>query len=46
MSHTGGFTYSPPIGSGPIAQAYLRAGIEGDTTLDESIPKLTDIPLD
>ena len=46
MSHTGGFTYFPPIGNGPIAQAYLRAGIAGDATLAESIPRLRDIPLD
>ena len=46
MSHTGGFTYFPPIGNGPIAQAYVEAGIGGDATLAESIPKLKDIPLD
>ena len=46
MSHTGGFTYFPPIGNGPIAQAYVEAGIGGDATLAESIPTLRDIPLD
>ena len=46
MSHTGGFTYFPPIGNGPIAQAYVGAGIGGDATLAESIPKLRGIPLD
>ena len=45
MSHTGGFTYFPPIGNGPIAQAYVGAGIGGAATLAESIPKLRDIPL-
>ena len=46
MSHTGGFTYFPPIGNGPIAQAYVEAGIGGDATLAESVPELRDIPLD
>ena len=46
MSHTGGFTYFPPIGRGPIAQAYVEAGIGGDATLAESMPRLKDIPLD
>ena len=46
MSHTGGFTYFPPLGRGPIAQAYAEAGIGGDATLAESMPRLKDIPLD
>ena len=46
MSHTGGFTYFPPIGRGPIAQAYVEAGIGRDATLAESMPRLKDIPLD
>ena len=46
MSHTGGFTYFPPIGNGPIAEAYVEAGIGGDATLAESMPELKDIPLD
>ena len=46
MSHTGGFTYFPPIGRGPIAQAYVEAGIGEDATLAESMPRLKDIPLD
>ena len=46
MSHTGGFTYFPPIGNGPIAEAYVEAGIGGDATLAESIPELRNIPLD
>ena len=46
MSHTGGFTYFPPIGRGPIAKAYVEAGIGGDATLAESMPRLKDIPLD
>ena len=46
MSHTGGFTYFPPIGNGPIAEAYVEAGIGGNATLAESMPELKDIPLD
>ncbi|GIS51128.1 MAG: hypothetical protein Ct9H90mP25_5620 [Gammaproteobacteria bacterium] len=33
-----GFTYFPPIGNGPIAEAYVEAGIGGDATLAESMP--------
>ena len=46
MSHTGGFTYFPPIGNGPIAEAYVEAGIGGNAALAESMPELKDIPLD
>ena len=46
MSHTGGFTYFPPIGNGPIAEAYVEAGIGGDATLAQSMPELRNIPLD
>jgi CubicO group peptidase (beta-lactamase class C family) len=47
MSHTGGFTYFPPLGNGPIAEAYVEAGIHGtsEKTLAQSMPKLNSIPL-
>lgn len=47
MSHTGGFEYFPPLGNGPIPQAYVRAGISGasDKTLSQSMPMLKGIPL-
>ena len=47
MSHTGGFLYIPPLSEGPIAQAYISAGIMdlAGHTLSESIPALKDIPL-
>lgn len=48
VSHTGGLLYTPPLSSGPIANAYLAAGINDlpNYTLAESIPALKDIPLD
>ena len=47
MSHTGGLTYTPPLGQGPVAMAYAKAGIMNLTgaTLAESMPALKDIPL-
>jgi len=47
MSHTGGLIYTPPLGNGPIANAYAEAGIMNlpNYTLAESIPALADIPL-
>ena len=46
VSHTGGLMYVPPLSSGPVASAYIKAGILGrDTTLAQQIPKLGDIPL-
>lgn len=47
MSHTGGLVYTPPLSQGPIANAYAAAGIMNlpNYTLEESIPKLGDIPL-
>jgi|TARA_B100001094_G_scaffold278216_1_gene287512 CubicO group peptidase (beta-lactamase class C family) len=46
MSHTGGLLYFPPLGNGAIAEAYVEAGIGGNATLADSIPQLSDIPLD
>ena len=47
MSHTGGLLYTPPLGNGPVANAYFAAGINDlpNYTLAESIPALGDIPL-
>ena len=45
MSHTGGLTYFPPLGSGSIAEAYVESGVGEETTLAESIPNLANIPL-
>jgi len=47
MSHTGGLVYTPPLSQGPIANAYVEAGIMNlpNVTLAESIPKLGGIPL-
>ena len=45
MSHTGGLTYFPPLGSGSIAEAYVESGIGEEATLAESIPNLANIPL-
>ncbi len=45
MSHTGGLTYFPPLGSGSIADAYVESGIGAEATLAESIPNLANIPL-
>ena len=47
MSHTGGLLYTPPLSQGPIAIAYVKAGIMNmpNYTLAESIPALADIPL-
>lgn len=46
VSHTGGLMYVPPLSSGPVAEAYIKAGILGrETPLAEQIPRLGDIPL-
>jgi CubicO group peptidase (beta-lactamase class C family) len=47
MSHTGGLVYTPPLSQGPIAKAYVEAGIMNlpNYTMAESIPKLGGIPL-
>ena len=47
MSHTGGLLYSPPLSSGPIAEAYAKAGIRDkhNYTMAQTIPALGGIPL-
>lgn len=46
VSHTGGLMYTPPLSSGPVPNAYIKAGIlNNDIALADQIPKLGDIPL-
>ncbi len=46
VSHTGGLMYVPPLSSGPVPNAYLKAGIlSRDVALADQIPKLGEIPL-
>ena len=46
MSHTGGLMYVPPLSAGPVAEAYIAAGIlSRDLALAEQIPRLGSIPL-
>ncbi|PCH58997.1 MAG: serine hydrolase [SAR86 cluster bacterium] len=46
VSHTGGLAYTPPLSSGPIADAYVAAHIlDRDVSLKDMIPALGDIPL-
>jgi len=46
MSHTGGLVYTPGLSSGPIADAYAKAGIlDRDIALRDMMPKLAEIPL-
>lgn len=46
MSHTGGLMYVPPLSQGPVADAYLKAGVLNPTVpMATMMPKLADIPL-
>jgi len=46
VSHTGGLMYVPPLSSGPVADAYTKAGIlDRNIALADQIPRLGDIPL-
>ncbi|MFM1895324.1 MAG: hypothetical protein RLZZ385_398 [Pseudomonadota bacterium] len=46
MSHTGGLMYAPPLGQGPVATAYAKAGIlNPNIPLKEQITALGKIPL-
>jgi CubicO group peptidase (beta-lactamase class C family) len=46
MRHTAGFVYPPPIGGGPIADAYRDADIANrDETLAQMVTKLSKLPL-
>jgi CubicO group peptidase (beta-lactamase class C family) len=46
LRHTAGLVYGPPIGTGPVAQAYQEAKVsDRETTLAEMVTKLSKIPL-
>jgi CubicO group peptidase (beta-lactamase class C family) len=46
MRHTAGFVYAPPIGAGPIANAYRDADVANrDETLAQMVTKLSKLPL-
>ena len=46
MRHTAGFVYAPPIGAGPIANAYRDADVANrDETLAQTVTKLSKLPL-
>ncbi len=46
MSHTGGLAYAPPLGRGPITEAYGKVNmLDRDSTLKEMVGKLSKIPL-
>ena len=47
MSHTGGLMYTPPLSQGPVAMAYVKAGIlNRDIPLKDMMASLGKIPLD
>jgi CubicO group peptidase (beta-lactamase class C family) len=46
MRHTAGLVYAPPIGDGPVPNAYREAGVANrDETLAQMITKLSKLPL-
>src|ERR1700757_1372340 len=46
MRHTAGLVYTPPIGDGPVANAYRDADIANrDETLAQMVTKLSKLPL-
>jgi CubicO group peptidase (beta-lactamase class C family) len=46
MRHTSGLVYTPPIGDGPVANAYRDADIANrDETLAQMVTKLSKLPL-
>ena len=46
MRHTAGLVYTPPIGDGPVANAYRDADIANrDETLAQTVTKLSKLPL-
>lgn len=46
MSHTGGLVYTPPLSQGPVANAYVQAGIlNPNIPLQQQIEALGKIPL-
>ncbi|MEA2884423.1 MAG: hypothetical protein QOH32_3679 [Bradyrhizobium sp.] len=46
LRHTSGLVYGPPIGNGPVAEAYREANVlNRNATLAEMITKLSSLPL-
>ena len=46
LRHTSGLVYPPPLGIGPVADAYQAANVlDRDTTLAEMVTKLSKLPL-
>ncbi|HVO95105.1 MAG TPA: serine hydrolase domain-containing protein [Terriglobales bacterium] len=46
LRHTAGLVYPPPLGSGPIAEAYRDANVlDRNSTLAEMVTKISKIPL-
>jgi len=46
LRHTAGLVYPPPIGNGPVAEAYRDANVlDRNTTLAEMVTKLSGLPL-
>lgn len=46
LRHTAGLVYPPPLGNGPIADAYRDANVfDRNTTLAEMVTKISKIPL-
>jgi CubicO group peptidase (beta-lactamase class C family) len=46
LRHTAGLVYPPPIGNGPVADAYRDANVlDRNTTLAEMVAKISKIPL-
>jgi CubicO group peptidase (beta-lactamase class C family) len=46
LRHTTGLVYAPPIGNGPVAEAYREANVlDRNATLAEMVTKLSSLPL-
>jgi CubicO group peptidase (beta-lactamase class C family) len=46
LRHTSGLVYAPPIGSGPVSEAYAEANVgDRNTTLAEMVTKMSKLPL-
>ena len=46
LRHTAGLVYDPPIGNGPVPEAYREANVrDRDSTLAEMVTKISKLPL-
>ena len=46
LRHTAGLVYPPPIGNGPVSDAYREANVlDRNTTLAEMVTKISKLPL-